>query len=617
MPELDLDALRALRDSTSRYSMQLSRLRGAGLDPSLIEKAVSGAIQNVVSGSSRSFVIFGEPQSGKTEMMICLTAKLLDEGFEVVVHLLNDSVQLLEQNLDRFKRSGLAPAARNFTEILDPEISLRTGQHVIFCKKNAKDLQKLLDKMHGVKKRVVVDDEADYATPNAKINVGEITKINNLIRQLLSKDGFYMGVTATPARLDLNNTLDNDSASWVWFEAHKNYTGQEQFFPLEEKVKYRLNLVKDDGDQPKFLREALFRFMVTVAYLNLKTSKVDDNYSMLIHTSGKKDDHKIDRKTIETVFASLIDPKSAKFGPYANELAEISSRLYPNASYREVVNYIFLNASRYAIVVMNSDRDKGTDFVSATNPATLFTIIVGGNIVSRGVTFNNLLSMYFSRSPKSKLQQDTYIQRARMFGSRGKYLEHFELTIPESLYQDWHRCFVFHKLALAGITEGKGSPIWLADNRISAAAAASIDRARVEFDRGEMSFGMFDFESEMDSVATSSTMDTIEKLAALRELIGDVGFPEYLLRYVNRVCPDGPASIAVHKSQAIREGYSGADVEKIERGRGFLGSTQLKGPGLEKALHHFMVIRNPKNRARLFYKFQGSVQFIKNLRHDS
>jgi Z1 domain/Type III restriction enzyme, res subunit len=617
MPELDLDALRALRTNTSRYSIQLSRLRGGGKDTALIEGAVAGAAQNVVSGSSHSFVIFGEPQSGKTEMMICLTAKLLDEGYDIIIHLLNDSVQLLEQNLDRFKRSGLAPAARNFTEVLDPDISLKTGQHVIFCKKNGKDLQKLLDKTHGIKKRVIVDDEADYATPNAKINVGEVTRINNLIRQLISSDGFYIGVTATPARLDLNNTLDNDSASWIWFAPHRDYTGQEQFFPLEEKVKYRLNLIRDDGDQPKFLREALFRFMVTVAYLNLHSTEPECNFSILIHTSGKKDDHKIDRKTIEAAFAPLIDSKSAKFGAYMSELAEIASTFYPNTSYQEIVKYIVVNASRYAIVVMNSDREKGTDFVSATKPATLFTIVVGGNIVSRGVTFDNLLSMYFSRSPKTKLQQDTYIQRARMFGSRGKYLEHFELTIPESLYQDWHRCFVFHKLALAAITDGKGSPIWLADNRISVAAPSSIDRARVEFDRGEMSFGMFDFSTQMDDIATDTTRNADEKLAALRTLLGDVGFPEYLLRYVKRVCPDGPASIAVHKSQSIKEGYSGADVEKIERKRGFLGSTQLKAPAYEKALHHFIIIRNPKNKARLFYKFQGSLQFIKNLRHDA
>ena len=71
-----------------------------------------------------------------------------------------------------------------------------------------------------------------------------------------------------------------------------------------------------------------------------------------------------------------------------------------------------------------------------------------GNIVSRGVTFNNLLSMFFTRDVKHKLQQDIYIQRDRMFESRGNYLKYFELTIPKHLYLDWQRCFIFHRLSL-------------------------------------------------------------------------------------------------------------------------------------------------------------------------
>jgi len=97
---------------------------------------------------------------------------------------------------------------------------------------------------------------------------------------------------------------------------------------------------------------------------------------------------------------------------------------------------------------MNSERDKNVDFKAATNPSALFTIVIGGNIVSRGVTFDNLLSMFFTRDSKHKIQQDTYIQRARMFGSRKAHIHYFELTIPDQLYADWHRCFVFHRLAL-------------------------------------------------------------------------------------------------------------------------------------------------------------------------
>ena len=164
-------------------------------------------------------------------MMICLTARLIDIGCNLVIHLLNDSVQLLEQNLNRFKRSGLPPAARNFSEVMEPDISLKTGQHIIFSKKNAKDLEKLLDKTRTIKRKIIIDDEADFATPNAKINKGDVTRINGLIRDLIGNDGAYIGVTATPARLDLNNTLNNDNEKWVRFAPHPLYTGQKRILP--------------------------------------------------------------------------------------------------------------------------------------------------------------------------------------------------------------------------------------------------------------------------------------------------------------------------------------------------------------------------------------------------
>jgi len=69
--------------------------------------------------------------------------------------------------------------------------------------------------------------------------------------------------------------------------------------------------------------------------------------------------------------------------------------------------------------------------------------------------------MFFTRDVKHKLQQDTYIQRARMFGSRGNYLKYFELTIPKNLYLDWQTCFIFHRLSLEARKQNKTSPVWL------------------------------------------------------------------------------------------------------------------------------------------------------------
>lgn len=144
-----------------QYARQLRRLTDDGKSVTSVEQAVGDAVVNLRSPGRQSFVIYGEPQSGKTEMMICLTARLLDEGRPFILHLLNDSVDLLGQNLGRFKCSGLAPSARNFQEVLDPSIDLGKGSHVVFCKKNASDLKRLYNKIGALKDIVVIDDEAD------------------------------------------------------------------------------------------------------------------------------------------------------------------------------------------------------------------------------------------------------------------------------------------------------------------------------------------------------------------------------------------------------------------------------------------------------------------------
>ncbi len=192
---VNVSKLREIAAQRDRYQTQLNRLKKLDKQTSCIEAAVSSAGETLQAGTN-SFVIYGEPQSGKTEMMICLTAKLLDDGHRVIIHLLNDSVQLLQQNLDRFQRSNLSPAARNFSDVIDPDYSFSTGFHVVFCKKNASDLTKLNQKLEKVRKKVIIDDEADFATPNALINKGDVTRINALIKQLISHDGIYIGVHA-------------------------------------------------------------------------------------------------------------------------------------------------------------------------------------------------------------------------------------------------------------------------------------------------------------------------------------------------------------------------------------------------------------------------------------
>lgn len=603
------------RASRSRYERQIARVKSKNQYAESIEHAVNDSVANISDGS-RSFVIYGEPQSGKTEMMIALTARLLDAGHKIVVILLNDSVQLLNQNLERFRRSGIDPAPKNFAELMDPAVTIGNSEWVVFCKKNSKDLTKLRQKIGKIDSIVVIDDEADFASPNGKINRGEQTKINAHIDNLLGNSGIYIGVTATPARLDLNNTFRNENERWVDFAPHPLYTGQRTFFPTElenEELAYDLILLPDQLDAPKFLRQAMYRFLIKVAHLNLYIHHdIEQNYCILIHTSGKRADHTTDYKEVVQLFNILKDDKHKKYEAAYKAIWQTAKSMYPGEE-DDIVGYIHDNRSRHTIVVMNSDNEKSVvEYTSATDPSTLFTVAIGGNIVSRGVTFNNLLSMFFTRDVKHKIQQDTYIQRARMFGSRGNYLAYMDLHIPGRLYLDWHKCFVFHRLSLEAIRAGKGTPVWLEDRRVRAVAAASIDKTTVTFDSGEMSFELFDHTDDIEGIVNSD-MDSHDKMRALAGSLDDQKLPAYLLEYIAHFSPDGTNSLAIHGTGIITK-YRDADQERIERPRGFIGTGELEQKKYPEAIHHIKIFRNAEGKARVFYKYIGNIRFLKNLR---
>ena len=225
-----------------QYTKQIKRVKDSGQQTDKIADAVNEVITKLPKASAGSLVVYGDPQSGKTEMMICLTARLIDKGHKIIIHLLNDSVDLLMQSLDRFRLAGLAPAPRNATDLANSPL-VPGHNAILFCKKNANDLTKLISELEKSGSVVVIDDEADYATPNAKINKQETTRINELVSELLGTKGKYIGVTATPARLNLNNTFDNKTETWVRFHPHDAYTGQDHFFPQSGTLPYRRTLL--------------------------------------------------------------------------------------------------------------------------------------------------------------------------------------------------------------------------------------------------------------------------------------------------------------------------------------------------------------------------------------
>lgn len=596
--------------SNERYKKRISYLEEVERkETNHIIETVQNTMENLKNGK-KSFIVYGEPQSGKTEMMLALTCKLLDEGHKMIIHLVTNINSLLNQNMKRFADSGIDPSPKGFEEVTTGNFQFGGNNHIIFCKKNPTNLKKLIESIKDIPSRVVIDDEADYATPDTNINNPnpDASKINSLTKKLIG-NGIYIGVTATPARLDLGNTHGNIHWDWVEFCPHSKYTGQDTFFPLDDKRDYTLNILKEGYNEDEMLENAVLRFLVNVAHINLNSDK-EENYSFLIHTSRKIEDHISKQEKILELFSIIEDDSNSLHKDYYKKIFEIAKKEYQGEAYA-ISRYIYKNRGRHKTILMNSVAKRGT---MGEKPPWLFTIIIGGDVISRGVTFENLLSMFFTRAVKNTFQQDTYIQRARMFGSRGKYIEYFELTIPDDLYTNWHNAFADHRLSMASfkhVRESKGSPLWTYSGRNIPTSRGSIDRANVHTNRGEIALPIFSYDSTFESLINyKNPSETIKKL---KEKYGEKVFPRGIMELME--LPEERLEKAKMYKISDIKGWKGEGINKEEltRDKGFIATSGT----FYEFDHHFQIVYNPKNKkARLYYKPSSEKKnFFINQKH--
>ena len=65
---------------------------------------------------------------------------------------------------------------------------------------------------------------------------------------------------------------------------------------------------------------------------------------------------------------------------------------------------------------------------------TPFNMFIGGQILDRGITINNLIAFYYGRNPK-RFQQDTVLQHSRMYGARSMA----DLTVTRPAYPSFQK----------------------------------------------------------------------------------------------------------------------------------------------------------------------------------
>ena len=113
----------------------------------------------------------------------------------------------------------------------------------------------------------------------------------------------------------------------------------------------------DEGDKKEYLVRALTRFVVNVAYLNLLVNTDEQNYCMLVHTSGSKDEHLVDWKIVEQFFEELEDRSHKNSNQrYEDIAADVRTRFSVDPT--EILKYVMKNRAKKAIKLINSNTKK-------------------------------------------------------------------------------------------------------------------------------------------------------------------------------------------------------------------------------------------------------------------
>lgn len=354
---------------------------------------------------------------------------------------------------------------------------------IIIVKKEANNLRRLIDALENTypdlskRKLLIVDDEADFASIGFSIKrqTGslDLTKIASQINELRNKvaDSDYLQVTATPYSLYLQPDDINVSPQSEVFRPTKpaftevlptysGYVGGDFYFNKSEKenslASYIYETIPDaellvlrhedkrvfkiedalSSQKISILRKAIVTFIVGACIRRLQERKLGNKenrykYSFVVHTETQKDAHAWQERVVKELRSNLYDAGKNNLAlihqlvKFAYEdlcrSVELVSSIIPSLS--EVTEEV-LNAFEkdfIMISVVNSEK-KVAELLNDEGQlklATPLNIFIGGQILDRGITIDNLIGFYYGRMPR-RYQQDTVLQHSRMFGNRAQ-----------------------------------------------------------------------------------------------------------------------------------------------------------------------------------------------------
>lgn len=348
---------------------------------------------------------------------------------------------------------------------------------VMIAKKEDDNLRKvlgLLDSEYPMLKArrwLVIDDEADFASLTFRKLDGVVQPgaINHLIENLRAKLGNsqFLQVTATPYSLYLQpeegmkingipilkprkpsfTTILEPYPEYVggdfYFDLSLDETSPAAFFYEEVPQDERDALRKEDKRRfgietvmttPKIavLRRAIVNFMVGACVRRWQQESHGERkrkYSFVVHTEQHRAAHGWQMTVVSSLWEKL-QQEARENGAVLPVLIEESYRdleasvrltgetMPPLTEVEELVKSA-INDDHLSPVKVNSENqiDALLDQSGQLRLRTPLNLFIGGQILDRGLTIQNLIGFYYGRNPQ-KSQQDTVLQHSRMHGAR-------------------------------------------------------------------------------------------------------------------------------------------------------------------------------------------------------
>lgn len=361
------------------------------------------------------------------------------------MYLTTDSVDLQDQTVKRAKANlknfiVLSEADdRSFMEVMKAENPI-----LVVIKKNARVLKRwrnLFASQSSLKgyPLVIVDDEADAASLNTNSDkpAKDASTINKLLNDIKNSccQSLFIQLTATPQSLLLQHEESDWQPEFIhFFEAGEKYIGGNFVFsdPPSYIVRFidsELDDMKDEsGEIAEGAKQALLSFLITCAEFAL-CDKANCNFAL--HPSYKIQDHQAFSKKIQAFLNDLVQAVNNGedlAGSFKESYLDLQKTKPDIHHFDEIYEKLtaLLENKQISTLVVNSQTETDFDLEKG------FNIIIGGNVIGRGLTIPKLQTVYYSRTAK-KPNADTFWQHSRIFGyDRDKSL--LRLYIPFDVY---------------------------------------------------------------------------------------------------------------------------------------------------------------------------------------